>query len=67
MLYEVITDADAGRLTRVAENLQRLGLQAQLCHGDASQPDNWWTGGDFDRILLDAPCSATGVIRNNFV
>ena len=61
----VAVDADAGRLTRVAENLQRLGLQAQLCHGDASQPDSWWTGGDFDRILLDAPCSATGVIRRH--
>lgn len=61
----VAVDADSGRLARVAENLQRLGLQAQLCHGDASQPDSWWTGGDFDRILLDAPCSATGVIRRH--
>lgn len=58
-------DIDSKRLQRVSDNLQRLQLQASLVVGDASQPDNWWDGQLFDRILLDAPCSATGVIRRN--
>ncbi len=53
------------RLERVRENLERLGLEAQLVSGDAGTPDAWWDGQPFDRILLDAPCSATGVIRRN--
>jgi 16S rRNA (cytosine967-C5)-methyltransferase len=58
-------DFDATRLARVAENLQRIALEATLIHGDASHPEQWWQGPQFDRILLDAPCSATGVIRRH--
>lgn len=56
-------DSDAGRLPRLRENLARLGLSANVVHGDASRPDTWWDGKPFDRILLDAPCSASGIIR----
>lgn len=56
-------DISETRLQRVAQNLARAGLSAQLKTGDASQPDSWWDGNPFDRILLDAPCSATGIIR----
>ena len=58
-------DIDEERLSRVEENLQRLKLKAQLITGDAADLDSWWDGKTFDRILLDAPCSATGVIRRN--
>ncbi|NNF67152.1 MAG: 16S rRNA (cytosine(967)-C(5))-methyltransferase RsmB [Gammaproteobacteria bacterium] len=58
-------DNDATRLERVQENLQRLDLQAKLVKGDATRPQEWWDGQPFDRILLDVPCSATGVIRRH--
>jgi 16S rRNA (cytosine967-C5)-methyltransferase len=59
----VALDVDGTRLKRVQENLQRLQRQATLIRGDASRPDDWWDGVLFDAVLLDAPCSATGIIR----
>lgn len=56
-------DSDARRLPRLRENLARLDLQADIRAGDARRPDDWWDGTPFDRILIDAPCSATGIIR----
>jgi len=54
---------DAARATRIGQNLERLGLHAQVRVGDAGDPAGWWDGRPFDRILIDAPCSATGVLR----
>ncbi len=53
------------RLEYVRDNLQRLRLKAKLITGDASEPEAWWDGRPYDRILLDAPCSASGVIRRH--
>jgi 16S rRNA (cytosine967-C5)-methyltransferase len=61
----VAVDVSSDRLARVAENLERLGLKAKLIAGDAAEPAAWWDGRAFDRILLDVPCSATGVIRRH--
>ncbi len=58
-------DSDAERLGRVGENLTRLGVDATIIRGDASKPQEWWDQTPFDAILLDAPCSATGVIRRH--
>ena len=59
----IALDSEAGRLPRLRENLNRLGLSANVLHGDASRPQSWWDGRLFDRILVDAPCSATGIVR----
>ena len=58
-------DLDEERLDKVRENLARLGLSATVLAADASKPDEWWDGVQFDRILLDAPCSGVGVIRRH--
>jgi 16S rRNA (cytosine967-C5)-methyltransferase len=58
-------DSDKQRLERVYENLRRLKLHAQIQQADALMPSDWWDGQLFDRILLDVPCSATGVIRRH--
>ncbi len=58
-------DRDPDRLLVVAENLERLGLDATLIAADASKTGEWWDDRPFDAILLDAPCSATGVIRRH--
>lgn len=58
-------DIEANRLKRVQENLTRLQQSAEIVLGDACYPERWATGRQFDRILLDAPCSATGVIRRH--
>ncbi|OAN12627.1 16S rRNA (cytosine(967)-C(5))-methyltransferase [Photobacterium jeanii] len=61
----VAIDCDDNRLARVHDNLKRLKLDAQVLCADARYPSQWWQGDKFDRILLDAPCSATGVIRRH--
>ena len=58
-------DVDEKRLSRVYENLKRLGMNAQVKQGDGRFPSQWCGEQQFDRILLDAPCSATGVIRRH--
>lgn len=64
----VALDVSAERMQKIAENLERLGLNAVLLTGDAALPEMWWKHNVdkvFDRILIDAPCSATGVIRRH--
>ena len=58
-------DLEQSRLARVRENLDRLGLDAELIAADGRATKVWWDGKPFQRILLDAPCSATGVIRRH--
>ena len=65
-LREVVAiDLEPQRLERVKANLERLKLKASIVAGDARAVDQWWDGPVFQRILLDAPCSATGVIRRH--
>lgn len=61
----VAVDRDEQRLRRVQENLDRLQLSARLVCADAAKLDEWWDGTPFDRILLDAPCTASGVVRRH--
>jgi 16S rRNA (cytosine967-C5)-methyltransferase len=61
----VALDADDARLARVRANFERLGHEATLVHADAADTGNWWDGRLFDRVLLDAPCTGTGVIRRH--
>jgi 16S rRNA (cytosine967-C5)-methyltransferase len=58
-------DKSEQRLELVRENLQRLQLSARVQSGDAAQPDSWWDGKTFHRILADVPCSASGVVRRH--
>ena len=58
-------DSDPARLTRVHDTLARLGLAARTLAADAGAPASWWDGQPFDAILLDAPCSAAGIVRRH--
>jgi 16S rRNA (cytosine967-C5)-methyltransferase len=58
-------DNDAARVPRISDNLARLGFSARVVCGDCSSPAGWWDGGHFDRILLDAPCTASGVVKRH--
>ena len=58
-------DVDPARCERIHETLQRLGLQARVLVADAADVSTWWDGQLFDAILLDAPCSASGIVRRH--
>jgi 16S rRNA (cytosine967-C5)-methyltransferase len=58
-------EIDAQRCLRIEENLSRLGLRATVLNADAAKPDQWWDGVPFDAILLDAPCTASGIVRRH--
>ena len=58
-------EVDADRLPRIQENLNRIGLTATVRCADAAEPSRWWDGQAFDGILLDAPCSAAGIVRRH--
>lgn len=58
-------DVEPGRVKKMEGDLRRLGLTAQCLCADASRPETWWDGRPFDRILLDAPCSGSGVVRRH--
>jgi 16S rRNA (cytosine967-C5)-methyltransferase len=58
-------DIDPARCERIHENLRRVGLPARVIAGDAAQPADWWDGEPFDAILLDAPCTASGIVRRH--
>jgi 16S rRNA (cytosine967-C5)-methyltransferase len=61
----IAVDISQERLKQVEENLSRLNLSANCLAADASNPQNWWNGEQFDRILIDAPCTGSGVIRRH--
>jgi 16S rRNA (cytosine967-C5)-methyltransferase len=58
-------DISPARLARISDNLGRLGLEARVLAGDARDPSAWWDGRPYDRILLDAPCTGSGVVRRH--
>ena len=61
----VALDVDAARCERIVETLQRIGLAARIVTADAAKPAGWWDGVPFDAILLDAPCTASGIVRRH--
>jgi 16S rRNA (cytosine967-C5)-methyltransferase len=58
-------EVDAARSRRIGETLERLGLGAKIVVADAARPAQWWDGTPFDAILLDAPCTASGIVRRH--
>jgi 16S rRNA (cytosine967-C5)-methyltransferase len=64
-VHLVALDNDPERLRRVHDNLHRLGLEAASACADAAEPDRWWDGEAFDRVLADLPCTASGVVRRH--
>ncbi|MDT8408290.1 MAG: 16S rRNA (cytosine(967)-C(5))-methyltransferase RsmB [Wenzhouxiangellaceae bacterium] len=58
-------EMDPERAGLIAGTFERLGLSGNIVIGDAARPEQWWDGTPFDRILIDAPCSATGVLRRH--
>ncbi|MFZ2652788.1 MAG: 16S rRNA (cytosine(967)-C(5))-methyltransferase RsmB [Burkholderiaceae bacterium] len=58
-------DRDAARLPRITQSLERLGLRSRILCADATDTRSWWDGTPFDAILLDAPCSASGIVRRH--
>lgn len=58
-------EVDAARARRIDETLSRLGLKAEVLVADAGEPSTWWTGAPYDAILLDAPCTASGIVRRH--
>ena len=61
----IALEQDPARIPRIHANLQRLDLQAQVLKGDAGDPAAWWDGQAFDAVLLDAPCTASGIVRRH--
>lgn len=58
-------DSDPARCERVRQNLSRLGFDARVVAADCARPDGWWDGRQFDRVLADVPCTASGIVRRN--
>lgn len=58
-------ELDPRRVDRIGDNFRRLGVEGRICVGDARNPADWWDGNEFDRILADVPCSASGVVRRH--